>query len=247
MKCPRYAIAAVAFIPTAFVFSQESATKSSPPANSQAQRSTTPDSGVALGKPLVWEPPIYPKHALEQKLQGSVILKLTVAKDGSIKKAEAVRGDPELAESAVRSARRWRCVPHYVGEKPVETQSIVSFNFKISEAGQPDVSVTYKAPPDPPTSEIAKPGPGISAPKAIYAPDPDYSAEAQQAKYEGVCVLALIVGADGYPRDIKVSRTLGKGLDEKAIEAVQRWRFLPARKNGVPVAVVINVEVQFRL
>ena len=57
----------------------------------------------------------------------------------------------------------------------------------------------------------------------------------------------VIVGADGYPRDIKVARSLGLGLDEKAIEAVQKWRFLPARKGGVAVAVAINVELQFRV
>jgi protein TonB len=55
------------------------------------------------------------------------------------------------------------------------------------------------------------------------------------------------VGPDGKPRDIHVSRTLGLGLDEKAIEAVNQWKFEPALKDGKPVAVAINVEVQFRL
>jgi TonB family protein len=59
--------------------------------------------------------------------------------------------------------------------------------------------------------------------------------------------LWLIVGADGRPRDIKVARAIGMGLDEKAIEAVRAWRFEPARKDGQPVAVQINVEVEFRL
>jgi periplasmic protein TonB len=90
-------------------------------------------------------------------------------------------------------------------------------------------------------------GGGVSAPKAIYSPDPEYSEEARKAKYQGTCVLWLIVGPDGRPRDIKVSRTLGLGLDEKAIEAVKTWRFEPAMKDGRPVAVQINVEVSFRL
>jgi periplasmic protein TonB len=90
-------------------------------------------------------------------------------------------------------------------------------------------------------------GGGVSAPKAVYSPDPEYSEEARKAKYQGTCVLWLIVGPDGRPRDIKVSRTLGLGLDEKAIEAVKTWRFEPAMKDGRPVAVQINVEVSFRL
>jgi TonB family protein len=90
-------------------------------------------------------------------------------------------------------------------------------------------------------------GGGVSAPKAIYSPDPEYSEEARKAKYQGVCVLSLIVGPDGKPRDIHVARSLGLGLDEKAIEAVNQWKFEPAQKDGKPVAVAINVEVQFRL
>ncbi len=90
-------------------------------------------------------------------------------------------------------------------------------------------------------------GGGVSAPKAIYQPEPEYSEEARKAKYQGTCVLWLIVGPDGKPRDIKVSRNLGMGLDEKAIQAVKTWKFEPAMKDGKPVAVEISVEVEFRL
>ncbi len=92
-----------------------------------------------------------------------------------------------------------------------------------------------------------KVGGGVSAPKAIYAPDPEYSEEARKVKHMGTVVLWLIVGPDGKPRDIRVARTLGLGLDEKAIEAVRTWRFDPAMKDGKPVAVQINVEVNFHL
>ena len=90
-------------------------------------------------------------------------------------------------------------------------------------------------------------GGGVSAPRALYAPDPEYSEEARKSKYQGVVVLWLIVGADGRPRDMKVLRSLGMGLDQKAIEAVRQWKFEPAMKDGKPVAVQINVEVNFRL
>jgi len=90
-------------------------------------------------------------------------------------------------------------------------------------------------------------GGGVSAPRPVFTPDPEYSEEARKAKYQGTCVLWMIVGPDGKPRDIKVARTLGLGLDEKAIEAVKQWKFEPAMKDGKPVAVQINVEVSFRL
>jgi protein TonB len=90
-------------------------------------------------------------------------------------------------------------------------------------------------------------GGGVSAPKALYAPDPEYSEEARKAKYQGTVVLWLVVDASGRPQQIRIQRALGMGLDEKAIEAVKLWKFDPARKDGQAVPVMINVEVNFRL
>jgi protein TonB len=95
--------------------------------------------------------------------------------------------------------------------------------------------------------KVYKVGEGASAPVPIYSPDPKYSKEARHAKYQGICVLWLVVGTDGRPRNIRVSRTLGYGLDEKAIEAVRKWRFKPATKDGKPVAVEVSVQVNFHL
>jgi protein TonB len=94
---------------------------------------------------------------------------------------------------------------------------------------------------------VYKVGGGISAPQAISSPDPDYTEEARRAKKQGTCVLWLIVDAAGRPRDIKVVRGLGLGLDAKALEAVKQWRFQPALKDGKPVDVQISVEVEFHL
>jgi periplasmic protein TonB len=90
-------------------------------------------------------------------------------------------------------------------------------------------------------------GGGVSAPKVVYDPDPEYSEEARKAKYQGTVILWLVVSPEGKPQQIRVQRSLGMGLDEKAIEAVRNWRFEPAKKDGQPVPVMINVEVNFRL
>jgi TonB family protein len=90
-------------------------------------------------------------------------------------------------------------------------------------------------------------GDGVTAPRIIYNPDPEYSDEARKTKHQGTVILWAIIGADGRPRNLRVSRSLGMGLDEKAIEAVRAWRFEPATKDGHPVAVMINVEVDFHL
>jgi len=90
-------------------------------------------------------------------------------------------------------------------------------------------------------------GGGVSAPRVIFAPEPEFSEEARKAKFQGTVILWVIIGVDGRTHDIRVWRSLGMGLDEKAIEAIREWRFEPGRKDGIPVAVQVNVEVNFRL
>jgi TonB family protein len=88
---------------------------------------------------------------------------------------------------------------------------------------------------------------GVTVPRAIYSPGPSFSDEARKAKAQGIVVLLLVVGADGRTHDIRVQRSLGMGLDEKAIEAVKTWRFLPATFKGQPVDAQIALEVDFHL
>jgi TonB family protein len=88
---------------------------------------------------------------------------------------------------------------------------------------------------------------GVSNPIAIVTPDAEFSDEARRNKYQGVCLISVIVDAHGFPRNPRVVRALGMGLDEKALEAVGRYRFKPALKDGKAVAVLITVEVNFRL
>jgi periplasmic protein TonB len=90
-------------------------------------------------------------------------------------------------------------------------------------------------------------GGGVSAPHPLFAPDPEYTDEARRARYQGTVLLWVVVGADGRIHDARIARSLGMGLDEKAIDVVRTWRFDPARKDGRPVAVQVNVEVNFRL
>jgi periplasmic protein TonB len=88
---------------------------------------------------------------------------------------------------------------------------------------------------------------GVTNPVPIVSPEAEFSDEARRNKYQGVCMISVIVDARGFPRNPRVVRSLGMGLDEKALEAVQKYRFKPAMKNGKPVAAMISVEVNFRL
>jgi TonB family protein len=90
-------------------------------------------------------------------------------------------------------------------------------------------------------------GGNVSAPIAIYKPEPAYSEEARKAKYQGTVVLWIVVDAQGNVSDVRVVKPLGLGLDEKAVETVRTWKFKPAMRNGTPVPVHVSVEVSFRL
>ena len=90
-------------------------------------------------------------------------------------------------------------------------------------------------------------GDGVSAPRPIFTPEPEFSEEARKAKYQGVVVLKTIVGTDGRVHSPSVVRSLGMGLDEKAIEGVKTWKFDPSKRDGRPVAVEMNIEVAFNL
>lgn len=95
---------------------------------------------------------------------------------------------------------------------------------------------------------LAQVGGRVSAPVPLFQPEAEFSDEARRAKYQGVCLVALIVDAQGNPQNVHIVRPLGMGLDEKAMEAVRKYKFKPAMRDGkTPVPVQVQVEVNFRL
>jgi TonB family protein len=89
--------------------------------------------------------------------------------------------------------------------------------------------------------------PGSTAPVLLYKVEPEYSDEARRAKYQGTVTLSVDIDENGLPNGVHVVRSLGLGLDEKAIEAVRKWVFKPATQNGAPVATTVQLWVDFRL
>ena len=94
---------------------------------------------------------------------------------------------------------------------------------------------------------IFRAGGGVTAPRAIYSPEPEFSDEARKSKYQGIVTLSAVIGVDGRARNLHIVRALGMGLDQKAIDAVNTWRFQPGTKDGQPVPVQIDIEVVFNL
>jgi TonB family protein len=87
----------------------------------------------------------------------------------------------------------------------------------------------------------------VLPPRPTYTPEPEYSEEARHARYQGIVVMKILINKAGDVVRVRLERSLGLGLDEKAMEGVTRWRFTPATHNGQPVAVEMNIEVSFNL
>jgi TonB family protein len=100
---------------------------------------------------------------------------------------------------------------------------------------------------NPTSPDALRIGGDVKAPRLISKIEPKYSEDARLAKYTGAVLLSVEIGKDGGARNIRVTRPLGLGLDEKAVEAVKQWKFAPGTLNGVPVVVSAQVEVNFRL
>jgi TonB family protein len=90
-------------------------------------------------------------------------------------------------------------------------------------------------------------GNGVTLPKPVFMPGPDYSEKARKKKLSGSVVVAMIVTPEGNVRDLKVIKSLDKDLDKQALAAVSTWKFEPATRDGKPVAVHLTTEVDFRL
>jgi TonB family protein len=89
---------------------------------------------------------------------------------------------------------------------------------------------------------------GVGYPRCVYCPDPKYTEKARHDKIEGTVVMKGVIGTDGKASNVEIVKGLGHGMDELAVDAVQSWRFEPARgPDGEPVPVIVPIEITFRL
>jgi TonB family protein len=205
---------------------------------------------VEVGQPLHGANPSVPKEFRKKNV--AAVLHGTLAADGSFTDLVVVSGDPAFTGPAVDAVQHWRYSVSTLDGTPVDLPVYIAFGLnqgKVNRWVEPDLPFPTK--PARAEAGIEKVfrvrQNGTTAPKATYAPDPEYSETARVAKYQGTVLLGMVVGSDGNPQDVWVIRKLGLGLDQKAIATVRQWRFTPATKDGEPVAVILNIEVSFHL
>ena len=117
--------------------------------------------------------------------------------------------------------------------------------------GKPAPTAPAQDPSDKPwpPEHVLRQGEGVTAPEIIYEAKPGYTAAAMRARVQGSVEVEAVVLADGTVGPVRVVRSLDKefGLDQKAVDAVKQWRFRPGKKDGEAVAVLVNIELTFKL
>lgn len=86
---------------------------------------------------------------------------------------------------------------------------------------------------------------GVQAPAPLFTPEPEFPDRASSEHYQGIVVLNVIVDTSGKVQNIRLVRPAGMGMEEEAVATVSKWRFKPAKREGEPVAVEMNIEVAF--
>jgi periplasmic protein TonB len=134
-----------------------------------------------------------------------------------------------------------------------------STRFGLAQVDSPNVTTTSSHGTGPgssgghgwevgPSEDLYRIGGSVSAPIPLNNVIPEFSDEPRAARYQGVCLVSVVVDTQGNPQSPRVTKSLGMGLDEKAIEAVLKYKFKPAMKDRkTPVPVRITIEVNFRL
>ncbi len=120
--------------------------------------------------------------------------------------------------------------------------------FASKPAPEPEEQLSGNAKSGALPAGVYQVGNGVTAPKLLKRTEPEYSDEARMARLDGTAVLVVVISEGGTARDVRVTRSLGLGLDENAVAMVSNsWRFQPGTKAGDPVAVPATIEVRFRM
>jgi TonB family protein len=170
---------------------------------------------------------------------GDVELGLVIGADGNPREIARTRGDTgPLADAAVKAVEGWHFQPATVDGEPAEAHGEVELECR--HEGMLLENEKGKLP-------VYRVGGGVSAPVLLSKVEPEYSEQARQEKLQGSVQLYVQISPTGNPTGIRVVKSLGSGLDQKAMEAIKRWRFKPGMKDGQPVAVEATIDVNFKL
>ena len=199
--------------------------------------------------------PAYPETAVRAGKEGEILLEAVVDAAGVVTDVRVAKSlDAGLDESAVAAVRKWKFKPGAIAGRKVAVVVAPRVAFYLKQPGKrngkPFVESGLRSPDDYQFANIpAGDEPGIIQPTVVRQVPPQYTSEAMRQKIQGRVVLEAVIGTDGRITAVRVVRSLDKsfGLDQEAIAAARQWHFTPALRNGVPIAVRVMLDLDFRL
>jgi len=215
-----------------------------------SDRVTADPAKVQLIRPVH---PTYPPLARQARIQGTVVLKIVIAKSGDVQDVQLVSGHPMLAPAAIAAVKQWKYQPYLVNGDPADVETAVQVNFKIAD----DTSALQGGVPAQGSAGSSSETVGLAAPRVrvseavmrsfrIVKVDPIYPPSAIQEALQGQVTLDVLIDKSGDVAKISVMSS-HPVFAQPAIDAVKQWRYTPYLLNGEPVDVQTIVRMNFTL
>ena len=187
--------------------------------------------------------PIYPDEAKTAHREGTVVLNARISAKGIIEVLTVESGDEIFRESAISAVQRWRYKPILTNGVPTEVDTTITLKYSFSASGEPQVQTEH---PENMPQVPRRIGGGVLPPRVIYQVEPTFSKKERGDQINGSVLINLWVDEQGNPQHVHILRSLNETYDDKALRAVEQYKFAPATENGKPVLVELNIEVNFK-
>jgi len=197
----------------------------------------SPGKGITSPKLVRAVRAVYPSDAPPPGGKVSRTLSVVIGADGTPSKiaASGVNSDP-FSLAAIAAVRQSSFTPGALRDSPIPVRVLVW--IPIVPGGKPRapeiLPIAYDQPPMPVRTQEPR------VPNELNDPTGNF-------KYTAVALVSLVVTDDGLPTDLRITKSVGKDLDEKALEAIQQYRFKPAMKYGMPIPAQVEIQIVFHL
>jgi TonB family protein len=192
--------------------------------------------------------PVYPPLARQARIQGTVVLRIVIDKEGAVRDPQIVSGHPMLSPAAIEAVKQWRYGRYISDDKPVEVETVVRVSFKMADGPEvctPGRSQQSTAPREG-IPQLARVSAGIMQGLLAHKVDPEYPADAKEKHVEGTVLLNVDIDDEGNVGRVELASGHPM-LAPAAMDAVLQWRYRPFVLNGEAVPVETTVQVHFAL